>query len=114
MVKKDSTLDLAYEFLKNSNGEKSFKEIWDYVSSKLELESLDNDVERISKFYTNLTLDGRFVTLGENQWDLRTRQKFEKVHIDMNDVYAEEDLDDTEDEDDEEDSGIQDEIEEVI
>ena len=34
-------------------------------------------------------LDGRFVNLGDNNWDLRTRHKFEKYHIDMKDAYTE-------------------------
>ena len=33
-------------------------------------------------------MDGRFVNLGDNQWDLRTNQTYDKVHIDMNDVYS--------------------------
>ena len=41
-------------------------------------------------FYTNITLDGRFITVGENAWDLRSRHKFSDVHIDMNDIYADE------------------------
>ena len=56
---------------------------------------------RISQFYTNLSLDGRFVVLQDNYWELRERVPFEKVHIDMNDAYndveeAEEDEDDKE------------------
>ena len=45
--------------------------------------------QNISKFYTKLTLDERFVLLEDNMWDLRERQSFEKVHIDMNDIYSE-------------------------
>ena len=41
-------------------------------------------------FYTNITLDGRFITVGENACDLRSRHKFSDVHIDMNDIYADE------------------------
>jgi DNA-directed RNA polymerase subunit delta len=37
-----------------------------------------------------LCVDGRFVTLGNNTWDLRTRHTFDKVHIDMNEIYNEE------------------------
>lgn len=40
--------------------------------------------EKESLFYTNITLDGRFITVGENNWDLRSRHKFDEVHIDMN------------------------------
>ena len=29
----------------------------------------------------------------DNKWDLRTRYTFDKVHIDMNDVYVDEDTD---------------------
>ena len=49
-------------------------------------------------FYTNITLDGRFITVGENRWDLRSRHKFDEVHIDMNDIYAD-DEEDTSDDD---------------
>ena len=46
--------------------------------------------DKESLFYTNITLDGRFITVGENAWDLRSRHKFSDVHIDMNDIYADE------------------------
>ena len=55
----------------------------------------------ISLFYTNITLDGRMITVGDNFWDLRSRHKFEEVHIDMKDVYSDEEevsTDDTGDE----------------
>ena len=39
-----------------------------------EMENIDED---ISFFYTNLTLDGRFVNVGDNKWNLRERVKFE-------------------------------------
>ena len=45
----------------------------------------------MSKFYTQLSLDGRFITLTDNFWDLRSRHKFEQVHLDMIDAYSDED-----------------------
>ena len=56
----------------------------------------------MSSFYTNLLLDGRFVTLGENQWDLRSRHTFDKVHIDMKDVYSDVETEDDDTEENEE------------
>ena len=47
-------------------------------------------------------LDGRFVTLGENEWDLRVRHKFEKVHIDMSEVYSDVETYDEDSEEEEE------------
>ena len=93
MNKNISSLQCAYDYLVECGSERTFAEIWNHVVETLEIE---NPNSRISAFYTNLTLDGRFVTLGENVWDLRTRQKFEKVHIDMKDVYAEIDSEITE------------------
>ena len=58
----------------------------------------NNQEENESLFYTNITLDGRFITVGENRWDLRSRHKFDEVHIDMNDIYAD-DEEDTSDDD---------------
>ena len=41
------------------------------------------------------------ITVGENHWDLRSRHKFSEVHIDMNDIYNDEETEvDEEDVDD--------------
>ena len=56
--------------------------------------------ENESLFYTNITLDGRLITVGENHWDLRSRHKFDEVHIDMNDIYADEEEENPEEEED--------------
>lgn len=82
-----SLLDLAHRFLEEKQGPVGFFEIVEYVSKEAEL-SKEEMERKISRFYTNLMLDGRFVTLGENVWDLRVRQTFDKVHIDMRDVYS--------------------------
>ena len=82
-----SLIEYAYEFVSSKKGSSSFNDIWAYVVEKSGL-SEEEASNRISKFYTNLMLDGRFVTLGENVWDLRVRHTFDKVHIDMKDVYS--------------------------
>lgn len=97
-----SMLDVAYEIVSQRTEPITFKELVAQIVAELNL-SEEECVKRISRFYTNLMLDGRFVTLGENTWDLRSRNKFEKVHIDMNDVYKDED-EDEENEDEDEDS----------
>ena len=98
-----SLLDYAYDFLSHNKGQANFKDLWAYVCKEAGLDE-DTASKRVSSFYTNLMLDGRFVTLGENVWDLRSRHTFDKVHIDMKDVYSDvETLDeDTEEQDSEE------------
>ncbi len=92
-------LDVAYDYLKNVVKEQaSFQHIWAYVVEQTGM-SVQESESRVSKFFTNFMLDGRFVTIGENIWDLRERQTFDKVHIDMRDVYNDVD---TYDEDSEE------------
>lgn len=86
--KNESMVDVAYSILKQSNKKVfTFKEMYDEVATCLEL-SEEEKMNKMSKFYTNLTLDGRFVTLGDNTWDLRENQTYDKVHIDVNDVYS--------------------------
>ena len=97
-----SLLDLAYDCLSQSKEQVSFKDLWAYVVKESGL-SEEQAAKKISSFYTNLMLDGRFVTLGENNWDLRTRHSFDKVHIDMKDVYATVDEEEAGGEDEDED-----------
>ena len=97
-----SLLEHAYDYVSKSKEPVAFKDMWKYIVEQAGL-SEEEANKRISSFYTNLMLDGRFVTLGENQWDLRVRQTFDKVHIDMKDVYSDvEVVDDDEEEEDEE------------
>ena len=96
-----SLLDLAYDYVSKSKEQVSFKDLWAYVLEKAGLDE-ETAARRVSSFYTNLMLDGRFVTLGENQWDLRSRHTFDKVHIDMKDVYSDVETDDDDDEEEDE------------
>ena len=96
-----SLLDLAYDYVSQSKEQVSFKDLWAYVVEKVGLDE-ETAARRVSAFYTNLMLDGRFVTLGENQWDLRSRHTFDKVHIDMKDVYSDVETDDDDDEEEDE------------
>lgn len=97
-----SMVDVAYELMSKKKKAIDFYKLWKEVS-EVKGYSPEECEERESLFYTNITLDGRFITVGENAWDLRSRHKFEEVHIDMNDVYADEEgeeVDDSEVEDD--------------
>jgi len=97
-----SLLDHAYDYLCSKPQSVSFAEMWDYIKNAAGLTE-EQAADKVSHLYTNLMLDGRFVTLGENQWDLRVRHTFDKVHIDMKDVYSDVETvdDDLEDEEDE-------------
>lgn len=96
-----SLLDLAYDCLSQSKEEVNFKDLWAYVVEQAGL-SEEQAAKKISSFYTNLMLDGRFVNLGDNYWDLRSRHTFDKVHIDMKDVYSDEEAEDIDEEDEDE------------
>ena len=94
MKERESKTDIAYRLMLKKKKERNFYELWEDVKAELAKvaapEELENVEEDISFFYTNLTLDGRFVCVGENKWNLRERVTFDKVHIDMNEIYAEE------------------------
>ena len=98
-----SLIEYAYELIAKSKGSVNFKEIWAYVKEQAGL-SEEEANKKAGQFFTNMMLDGRFVTLGENEWDLRERHTFDKVHIDMRDVYSDvqtsdDDLEEEEEED---------------
>ena len=85
---KQAMVEVAYDLLSKKQGPQKFTRFWNEVSDVLSMSEEDRDLN-VSKFYTKLTLDERFVLLEDNMWDLRERQSFDKVHIDMNDIYSE-------------------------
>ena len=84
---KKSNLDVAFELVSKKKNPVEFKKLWEEVSQIQGLSEEEANT-KAGRFYTQLSLDGRFITLGENTWDLRIRYPFDKVHIDMNDVYS--------------------------
>ncbi|MCD8203845.1 MAG: DNA-directed RNA polymerase subunit delta [Coprobacillus sp.] len=98
-------LDIAYDYLKSVvKDQASFQHIWEYVKKESGM-SVEESEARVSKFFTNFMLDGRFVNMGDNIWDLRERQTFDKVHIDMRDVYNDVETYDEDSEEEEEEYG---------
>lgn len=94
-----SLIDYGYEVLSASKEPIRFLDLFAKVIELSGLELSENEQKvRMSKFYTQLSLDERFITLTDNFWDLRSRHVFEQVHLDMIDAYS----DDEEDEVDEE------------
>ena len=96
-----SLLDHAYDYVSGQNQPSKFQDIWAYCVKEAGL-TPEEAAQKVSRFYTNLTLDGRFVTLGVNQWDLRVRHKYESVHIDMSEVYSDVETYDEDSEEEEE------------
>ena len=97
-----SLIEHAYELIAKNKGSVNFKDIWAYVKEQSGM-SEEEASRKAGQFFTNMMLDGRFVTLGENEWDLRERHTFDKVHIDMRDVYSDVQTSDDDREEEEED-----------
>jgi DNA-directed RNA polymerase subunit delta len=78
-----SMLELAHEFIVGKKKAVTFKEIWQYVQKQTdEIESL-----QLGRFYKLITLDGRFVALGSNKWDLKERYTFKELYDDARGVF---------------------------
>ncbi len=86
-----SLIDYAHEVLEASKEPLSFKELFDKAVSLSGLElSKEETRHKMSSLYTQLSLDGRFIILTDNNWDLRSRHVYSQVHIDIDDAYSDE------------------------
>ncbi|MCQ2798295.1 MAG: DNA-directed RNA polymerase subunit delta [Bacilli bacterium] len=94
-----SMLDVAIEVITNEGHSMSFMDLFNAVKAEL---GLDDEAanKRLGEFYTELTLDSHFVALTDNWWDLRVRHTYDKVHIDVADVYTDVDDNSSKDEED--------------
>ncbi|MBR4421528.1 MAG: DNA-directed RNA polymerase subunit delta, partial [Erysipelotrichaceae bacterium] len=71
-----SMADIAYDILKRKKRAVQFLKMWDEVSKT-------SGSSQVGQFYSDLTLDPRFVCLKDNKWDLVERRKYEESHIDI-------------------------------
>jgi len=101
----NSMCNVAYEVLKEVNEKVAFNALWEVVCQRLGIEGEDKN-NLISNFYTQLTLDGRFMFLDENYWDLRVNHTYDEFSEDSYDSYSDEEDENDEDLIDEDDEGL--------
>ena len=117
-----SMRDVAFELLSKKKNPVAFNKLWKEVAEVLGLTE-EEATARIGTFYTHITLDGRFILLQINTWDLKSRHCESEWKIDMNELYKEDDSssedeiideanDEAEDDDDEKEYNVEFEAEE--
>jgi DNA-directed RNA polymerase subunit delta len=84
---KKSITDIAYLVIQEWGSAVAFDELFAKVSQKLSLNENSRNEDK-TYLYLQLIYDGRFVNLGDNTWDFKSRHPFDKVHIDLNDSYT--------------------------
>lgn len=69
-LEKMSMIELANAVLLDEKKAMNFKDIFEQVAKVKEL-SKEEKQNGISQFYTDLNVDGRFLTIGSNMWGLK-------------------------------------------
>jgi DNA-directed RNA polymerase subunit delta len=99
-----SMLEVAENLMLRKKTPQSFKKIAQEVSELLGMTE-EELMQRIARFYADLTLSGKFVNVGGDKWDLKSRQKFEiaDLQFQYDDEATIDDFEEDDDEDEEED-----------
>lgn len=93
---KQSMTDVAYEVMNANEQAMPFIELWTTVSAKLGLNETQFE-DNIAQFYTDLSIDGRFLNMAGNTWDLRSRHTYSESVLDTDSIAIDEDSDDEDD-----------------
>ncbi|WMT29442.1 DNA-directed RNA polymerase subunit delta [Bacillus aerius] len=70
-LKQMSLVELAYEIFRDSKTPVTFSELIDEIVRLQGIQKSDLD-DRLAQFYTDLNIDGRFISLGDQRWGLRS------------------------------------------
>ena len=73
-----STIEIAYEILKQTKNPFVFKELAEKIG---ELKKLNSEklLDVLPQLYTELNIDGRFIHIGKNEWGLKSWYSLEKA-----------------------------------
>ncbi len=94
-------IDVAYNCLLNQKDGMTFKDLWAVVREQLGYTDVIAN-KKVSQFYTNLSLDGRFASLENNVWNLKSHCKYTDVAVREEDLEEpEEEEEDVEEEEEE-------------
>lgn len=69
-IEKMPMIDLANELLAEQKEAMNFLDLFQLVAEKKQFTATEKE-ELLARFYTDLNVDGRFMTLGKNVWTLK-------------------------------------------
>ena len=79
----------------NNDGAMPFVDLWKDVSQEMGFSQTQFE-DNIAQFYTDLSLDGRFLNMSQNTWDLRSRHTYSESVMDTDSIAIDEDDDEEE------------------
>ncbi|MBM7540840.1 DNA-directed RNA polymerase subunit delta [Amphibacillus cookii] len=77
-----SMIELATKILERENKALNYKELFDEVAELKGFSKVEKEAY-IAQFYTDLNLDGRFLTIGSGQWGLKIWYPVEQIDEDI-------------------------------
>lgn len=84
-----SMIEDAYLIVSKSKKEIAFADLLRQVGEDLGITDQEELIKKAGSFYTDLSLDGRFVILPNNFWDLKTRHVSNIMQIEVSEVNTE-------------------------
>lgn len=81
-------IDVAFELMSKKRKPVTFLKIWEDVSTMMGF-TPQQEEDNIAQFYNDLSLDDRFVNVGDNKWDLRSRHTYNEIVIDTDELIIE-------------------------
>ena len=82
-------IDVAFELMNKKKKPVVFLKVWEDVATMMGF-TPQQEEDNIAQFYNDLSLDDRFVCVGDNKWDLRSRHTYSEVVVDTDDLIIEE------------------------
>lgn len=81
-LKEMALIDVAYEIMNGGKTPYAFNELMNEVAKLVDLTEEEVN-EKIAQFYTDVNIDGRFLSLGDNRWGLRLWYPVDKSEEDV-------------------------------
>ena len=81
-LKEMSLIDVAYEVMNGGKDPYAFNQLMNEVAQLVGLTEEEVN-EKIAQFYTDVNIDGRFLSLGDNRWGLRSWYPVDKSEEDV-------------------------------
>ena len=92
---KKSMIEVAYQVLSDHGKCMPFVQLWTNVSNEMGYNQGQFE-DNIAQFYTDLSVDSRFMNMAGNTWDLRIRHKYSEFVTDTDSIAIDEDESDEE------------------